>query len=190
MNQAQWLDPLFTENDYSNLEAILGPRFEILRHELDDLMNILKLMQSLKPVTRSHEINELNRLIRSIEKTLVILDEPDIAPWLRPASEISKLKALLVTTKARLSRYIEFLESLSNRDLKLGTKRIRKENLLLRFLAQHLAKSFRYHELDVTITVASETSRDSIFVSTVRIMCDRLDIPIPRDLRKLLHSAM
>ena len=63
----------------------------------------------------------------------VLLDEPDISPWLRPASEISKLG--LISHDECLSRYIEFLESLSNRDLKLAQNELQRESVEIRFLA-------------------------------------------------------
>lgn len=190
MRQANWIDPTFSADDYAILKDILGSHFDILKQDLDSLMNILKLLQSFEPETRSSQIRELKRLTASIGKTLVLLDGSKITPWLRPTSEISKLKAQLVATNARLSQSIEFLKGLSSRDLELGTIRKRDDNLLLRFLAKNLAKVFRYHELDVTITIVSETSSDSVFVSTIRVMCDRLNINIPGNLQKLLRSAM
>lgn len=192
MNRAIWGVSRFTLDDYSKLRAILGSDSEELVDELDDLMNILKLIQinQMQTATRSSGIRELRLLNRSIKRTLSLLNKPSITPWLRPASETSKLKLQLQTTHNRLSRSIEFLEQLSDESASPGMRRKRNDNSLIRFLAQNLARSFKQYNIAVTITVASETSTDSAFVSLIQIMCSRLNIRIPSDLRTLLRSAM
>ena len=192
MNRAIWGVSRFTQDDYSKLEAILGSDSEELVDELDDLMNILNLMQinQTQTATRSSGIRELRLLNKSIKRTLSLLNKPSNTPWLRPASETSKLKLQLQTTHNRLSQSIEFLEQLSDESASPGMRRKRNDNSLIRFLAQNLARSFKQYNIAVTITVASETSTDSAFVSLIQIMCSRLNIRIPSDLRTLLRSAM